>query len=67
MAVVGVLVEAEVGDEHDLVADGVGERSERDLHDAVGVRRPAALGVLRQRDAEQHERGHPERDEPAAL
>ena len=40
--VVGVLVEAVVGHEHQRVADLVAQVAQRDLHDAVGVRRPAS-------------------------
>ena len=35
MPVVGVLVQAEVGHEHELVADDVAHGAQRDLHDAV--------------------------------
>ena len=37
MTVVGVLVEAVVGHEHELVTDFVAEIPQRDLHDAVGM------------------------------
>ena len=53
VAVVGVLVEAQVGDEHDVVAHLRDEVAQRDLHDAVGVPRLRALGVLRGRHAEE--------------
>ena len=46
VAVVGVLVEAQVGDEHDVVAHLVAQVAERELHDAVGVPRLAAGRVL---------------------
>ena len=53
MAVVGVLVEAVVGHEHERVADLVAQVAQRDLHDAVGVvgaraaRRPSWPGRRR--------------------
>ena len=43
VAVVGVLVEAEVGHEHERVADLVAQVAQRHLHDAVGVPGAAAL------------------------
>ena len=43
MPVVGVLVEAEVGHEHDLVAHGVAQGAQRHLDDAVGIPGPAPL------------------------
>ena len=46
MAVVGVLVEAVVGHEHERVADFVAEVAQRDLHDAVGRVGLRAVGVL---------------------
>ena len=47
--VVGVLVEAVVGHEHELVADLVAQVAQRDLHDAVGVVGARAARVLRPR------------------
>ena len=46
VAVVGVLVEAQVGHEHERVADLVAQVAQRHLHDAVGVPGPGARGVL---------------------
>ena len=46
VAVVGVLVEAEVGDEHDRVAELVAQVAQGHLHDAVGVPGPRPVGVL---------------------
>src|SRR5436309_907955 len=54
---VGVLVEAKVGHEDELVADLVAEVTQGDLHDAVGVPRFGALGVLAGRDAEKDHSG----------
>ena len=51
VAVVGVLVDAEVGDEHELVADLVAQVAQRELHDArrdprpPSPRRPCAAGT----------------------
>ena len=49
MAVVGVLVEAVVGHQHEVVADLVAHRAQRDLDDAVGASAPEPAGVLRWR------------------
>ena len=46
VAVVGVLVEAEVGHQHDVVADLVAQVAQGDLHDALGVPGARAPGVL---------------------
>ena len=46
VAVVGVLVDAQVGHQHDVVAEVGAQIAQGDLHDAVGVERPAADGVL---------------------
>ena len=42
VAVVGVLVDAQVGDQHDVVADVAAQVGERELHDAVGIEGAAA-------------------------
>ena len=47
MAVVGVLVEAVVGHQHERVADLVAQVAQRDLHDAVGRVGARAARVLR--------------------
>ena len=60
MAVVGVLVEAVVGHEHQRVPHLVAQVAQRDLHDAVGVVGARAAGVLRGGHAEQDDRGHTE-------
>ena len=52
--VVGVLVEAEVRHQDELVAHRVAHGAQRDLHDAVGVPGAASLGVL---DARGRRRG----------
>ena len=61
--VVGVLVEAEVGHEDELVAHRVAHGAQRDLHDAVGVPGAAALRVLvrraRRRGSARGRRGTP--------
>ena len=69
VAVVGVLVEAEVGHEHEVVADLVAEVAQRDLDDAVGVPRLRALGVLVLGDAEEDDGGDAElgRARPTSL
>ena len=65
--VVGVLVEAEVGHEDELVTHRVAHGAQRDLHDALRVPRAAPLGVLARRDAEEDEPGHAQRDESFGL
>jgi len=60
MAVIGVLVDAEVGDEHDVIADVVTQVAERHLHDAVRVPRARPFGVLGGRHAEQDHAGNPQ-------
>ena len=45
MAVVGELVEAQVGHQHELVTVCRVQRSQRDVEDAVGVVGAAAVGV----------------------
>ena len=52
----GVLVDAEIGHQHDLVADLAAQLAQRDLDDAVGVERRRADLVLDGRHAEQHHR-----------
>ena len=60
VAVVGVLVDAQVGDQHDVVADVAAQVGERELHDAVRVEGAAADGVLRRRHTEQDHGAHAE-------
>ena len=60
MAVVGVLVEAVVGHEHDRVAHLVAEVAQRGLDHAVGRVGAGAVGVLRRGHAEEDHRGHAE-------
>ena len=67
VAVVGVLVEAQVGHQHDLAAEAVTQIGEGELHDAVGVGRARADGVLPVGDAEQDEAGDAEVDELGDL
>ena len=55
MAVVGVLVDAQVGDQHDVVADIVAEIGEGELGDAVGVVGTAPERILVRRNPEQHD------------
>ena len=57
---VGVLVDAEVGDHDDVVADVAAEIGERELHDAVGIEGAAAHGVLVRGDSEQDHGLHAE-------
>ena len=60
MAVVGVLVDAEVGHHDHVVADLGAEVGERELHDAVGVPRTGSLGVLGGGHAEEDDARHAE-------
>ena len=62
VAVVGVLVEAQVGHDHDVVAQVAAQVAQGHLHDPVGVPRLGARGVLAGGDAEQDERPHAEVD-----
>ena len=59
VAVVGELVEAQVAHHHDRVADLGDDVGDRDVEDPVGVERAGAGGVLRLRDAEQHDAAEP--------
>ena len=65
--VVGVLVEAEVGHQHQFVTDGGAQGAQRQLDDAVGIPGPAALGVLVLGHAEEDQAGHAERGQPLGL
>ena len=56
VTVVGVLVDAQIGHQHDVVADVVAQVGEGELDDAVGIERPRADGVLGRRDTEQDRR-----------
>ena len=67
VAVVGVLVEAVVGHEHEAVADLVAQVAQGHLHDAVGVPRLRADGVLARGHAEQDHAGDAERGEGRHL
>ena len=67
MAVVGVLVEAVVGHQHQRVADLVAQVAQRDLHDAVGRVGLRPARVLVRGNAEQHHRGNAEIGERAHL
>ena len=60
VAVVGVLVEAVVGHQHERVADLVAQVAQRDLHDAVGVVGARTAGVLGGGHPEEDHRGHAE-------
>ena len=55
VAVVGVLVQAQVGDQHGRVADLGGQPAQRHLDDPVRVVGRRAAAVLRRRDPEQHQ------------
>ena len=67
VAVVGVLVDAQVGDEHHLVAHLGAQVGEGELHDAVGVPGPGALRVLVGGHAEEDHAGDAEGGELAHL
>ena len=67
MAVIGVLVEAEIGEQHELVTDLVAEILQRDLDDAVRIPCARTLGILRCGYAEQDHAGDPERRELGDL
>ena len=67
VAVIGVLVDAQVGHEHDRVAELGAQVAQRDLHDAVGIGGAAADGVLLRRHAEEDHRLHAELDQVAHL
>ena len=66
VAVIGVLAEAHVGD-HDHLRRGGLDRADRLRRDALWVIVPAADGVLRRGDAEEHHRRNPERGDLADL
>ena len=67
VAMVGVLVETEVGHERELIAGLVTQIAQRHLHDPVGIPRLRTRRVLAPRYAEQHERGHAEVGKAARL
>ena len=60
MTVVGVLVDAEVGHHHDVVAEVGTQVTQCDLHDTVGVVRATPDGVLGLGHAEEDDRPHSE-------
>ncbi len=60
VAVVGVLVDAQVGHQHDVVAEVGAQIAQCDLHDAVGVVGAAPDRVLGLRHAEQDHGTHTE-------
>ncbi len=64
---VGVLVHAEVGDEHHLVADLGPQVLEGELDDPLGIPGPRPFGVLGGGHAEEDHAGHAEGDELADL
>ena len=59
MAVIGVLVEAEIGDEHDASPTSSRRSRKRELHDALGIPRAAPVRVL--------VLGHAEQDRPPGM
>ena len=67
VAVVGELVEAQVGHHDEPVADGVDDRAQRDVEDALGVVGAGPDRVLVRRHAEQHEPAQPGLDGPVRL
>jgi hypothetical protein len=67
VAVVGVLAQAEVGDQGDLVAEVAGEGLEGPLHDPLGRPCLGALGVLGRRHAEQQQRRDTQRGQLGGL
>ena len=67
VAVVGVLVDAQVGDQHDVVADVAAQVGQGQLHDALGIEGAGADGVLGARHAEQHDGAHAERGQLGDL
>ena len=67
VAVVGVLVEAEVGHQDELVPDGVAQGVQGALHDPVRAVRLGPGGVLRRRHPEEDETRNAERDQPFGL
>ena len=67
MPVVGVLVEAVVSDEHEIVADLLPQIPQRDLHDAVGRVGTRPDRVLHGRHAEQDHGRDPQIGEGAHL
>ena len=60
MPVVGVLVQAGIGHQHERIADLVAQVAQRHLHHAVRVVRGAPPRVLGRRDPEQDHPGDPE-------
>ena len=52
---VGVLVDAQIGDQGDVVAEVAAQVGEGQLHDALRIGGAAAGGVLDSRHAEQHD------------
>ena len=58
VSMVGVLVETEVGHQHQLVTDGGAQGAQCHLHHAVGIPGPTALRVLALGDAEEDQPGN---------
>ncbi len=67
VAVVGVLVEAQVGDQHQPVAQLVGQPAQGHLDDAVRIAGPAADGVLGCGHPEEDHGRHAQRRQPVGL
>ncbi len=67
MTVIGVLVEAEIGDQHEAVAQVVRQAAQGHLDDPGGVAGSAADRVLGRRHSEQHDRGNAQRRQPVGL
>ena len=67
VAVVGVLVEAEVGHQDELIAHAIAQGAQGALDDAVGVVGLRPGRILRRRDAEEDQAGDAERHETLGL
>ena len=67
MAVVGVLVQAEVGDQDVVVTQLLAQGRKASLADALRVPRFGPFGILALRNAEQHEGEHAFRGDLAGL
>jgi len=65
--VIGVLVDAQVGDHHDVVADVAAKVGQGQLHDPIGVVRTAADRILRRRNPEHDDALHTEFGERGDL
>ena len=67
VTMIGVLVDAQVGHEHDPIPELIAQCTQGNLHDALRIERARTNGVFVCRHAEQNDRTHTERCQLANL